>query len=85
MGAVDVTRPFDQTEIPGYRQIIDLSPANDNRYLGSVGQAGHFLSPHYDDELQNWGDVRHLPMRMDRTAIETGATGHLRLVPKPVG
>ncbi len=84
VGAVDVTRPFDQTEIPGYRQIIDLSPVNDNRYLGSVGQVGHFLSPHYDDELQNWGDVRHVPMRMDRATIEKGATGHLRLVPKPV-
>ena len=84
VGAVDVTRPFDQTEIPGYRQIIDLSPAHDNRYLGSVGQAGHFLSPHYDDELRNWRDVRHVPMRMDRATIEQGAIGHLRLVPKPV-
>jgi penicillin amidase len=81
VGAVDVTRPFDQTEIPGYRQIVDLSPANDNRFLASVGQAGHFLSPHYDDLLQDWHDVKHLPMRLDRTAIENGAIGHLRLVP----
>jgi len=81
VGAVDVTRPFEQTEIPGYRQIIDLSTANDNRFLASVGQGGHFLSPHYDDLLQKWHDVKHLPMRMDRAAIESHATGRLRLVP----
>ena len=46
------TSPFDQTEIPGYRQIIDLSPANDSRFSDSVGQSGHFLSPHYDDALR---------------------------------
>jgi penicillin amidase len=81
VGAVDVTRPFEQTEIPGYRQIIDLSPANDSRYLGSVGQAGHFLSPHYDDALTDWHELRHVPMRMDPAKIGQDAIGRLRLVP----
>ncbi len=82
VGAVDVAHPFEQREIPGYRQIVDLSPANDSRYLASMGQSGHFLSPHYDDEMKNWHDVRHLPMRMERVRIEQGAIGHLRLVPR---
>ena len=46
VGAVDVNHPLEQSEIPGSRQIVDPSPANDSRFLGSVGQAGHFLSPH---------------------------------------
>ena len=45
VGPVDVDHPFNQISIPGYRQIIDLSPANDSRFLDAVGQSGHFLSP----------------------------------------
>jgi penicillin amidase len=82
VGAIDVSHPFEQSEIPGYRQIVDLSSANDNRFLGSVGQAGHFLSPYYDNQLQAWHDLRHLPMRMERDQIEEHALGRLRLVPQ---
>ena len=81
VGATAVDRPFDQTEVPGYRQIVDLSPANDSRFLDAVGESGHFLSPHYDDFLDDWRAVRHRPMRMDRLAIEADAVGHLTLVP----
>ena len=43
-GRSAVDQPFDQPEIPGYRQIVDLSPANDSRFSDAVGQSGHFLS-----------------------------------------
>ena len=59
------TSPYDQLSVPGYRQIIDLSPANDSRFLDAVGESGHFLSPHYDDFLADWQAVRHRKMRMD--------------------
>jgi penicillin amidase len=78
---VDSDHPFEQREVPGYRQIIDLSPANDSRLLDAVGQSGHFLSKHYDDFLTDWHDVRHRRMRMDRADIEKGAIGHLTLTP----
>lgn len=81
-GATAVDRPFDQTEVPGYRQIVDLSPANDSRFLDAVGESGHFLSPHYDDFLDDWRAVRYRPMRMERAAIEQGALGRLVLEPK---
>ncbi len=78
---VDSDHPFEQREVPGYRQIIDLSPANDSRFLDAVGQSGHFLSRHYADFLPDWHDVRHRRMRMERADIDKGALGHLRLVP----
>jgi penicillin amidase len=81
VGAVAADQPYEQRAIPGYRQIIDLSPRNDSRFLDAVGQSGHFLSPHYDDFLNNWQTVNHLPMRMERTAIDAGALGTLRLTP----
>lgn len=82
VGAVAVDRWFEQREVPGYRQIVDLSPVNDSRFLDAVGMSGHFLSRHYDDFLDDWRAVRHRPMRMDRAKIEQGASGHLRLTPR---
>ena len=73
--------PYDQKQLPGYREIIDLSPANDSRFLDAVGQSGHFLSPHYDDFLGDWRAVRHRKMRMERADIERGMIGHLRVTP----
>jgi penicillin amidase len=82
VGATAIDRPFDQTDLPGYRQIVDLSPADDSRFLDAVGESGHFLSPHYDDFLDDWQAVRHRPMLMDRAAIEKNASGRLTLRPR---
>lgn len=81
VGAVDAAHQFEQRSIPGYRQIVDLSPANDSRFLDAVGQSGHFLSPRYDDALTAFQAVQHRPMRMDRARIDAGAVGTLRLRP----
>jgi len=79
VGTVSVAQPYDQRSVAGYRQIIDLSPANDSRFIIDVGQSGHFLSNHYDDFLEDWHGVQHRKMRMERADIERGALGHLRL------
>jgi penicillin amidase len=76
-------RLYDQREVPSYRQIIDLSPANDSRFLDPTGQSGHPLSAYYDDALPDWRAVRHRPMQWDREVIEKGALGRLRLLPRP--
>jgi penicillin amidase len=73
--------PYEAHTVPGYREIIDLSPANDSRFLDAVGESGHPLSPHYDDFLKDWRAVTHRKMRMDRAEIDRGALGHLRLAP----
>jgi penicillin G amidase len=82
VGPVAAASPYDQISIPGYRQIVDLSPANDSRFLDAVGEAGHFLSPHYDDFLGDWRAVRHRKMRMTRSDVDSGAVGTLRLTPR---
>jgi penicillin amidase len=79
VGAVAVDRPFEQHEVAGYRQIVDLSDADDSRFIEAVGMSGHFLSKHYDDFLDDWRTIRHRPMRRDRAKVERGAIGHLRL------
>jgi penicillin amidase len=82
VGPVYSPKPFDQHSLPGYRQIVDLSPANDSRFLNDVGESGHPLSKHYADFLSDWRAVKHRPMRMDRAAIEKGAIGRLTLTPE---
>jgi penicillin amidase len=82
VGPVFAPRPFEQHAVPGYRQIVDLSPANDNRFIEAVGQSGQRLSPHYDDALELWAVGKYRKMRMDRADIERGAIGHLRLIPR---
>jgi penicillin G amidase len=81
VGSVFAARPFEQHSLPGYRDIIDLSPANDSRFLDAVGQSGHRLSPHYDDALALWAYHKYRKMRMNRTDIDNRALGHLRLTP----
>jgi len=82
VGVSSADRPYEVHTIPGYREIIDLSPANDSRFLDAVGESGHPLSPHYDDFLQAWRAVTHKKMRMDRADIDQGALGRLRLTPQ---
>jgi len=82
VGAVAADHKYEQRAIPGYRQIVDLSPANDSRFLDAVGQSGHLLSPRYDDFLTSWQAVEHRPMRMTRAAFESGAIGTLHLQPR---
>jgi len=81
VGPVDALHPYEQHSLPGYREIIDLSPANDSRFIDAVGESGHFLSKHYADFLDDWQAVRHKKMRMSRQDAEAGATGRLRLTP----
>ena len=82
VGPVFSPKPFEQHSFPGYRQIVDLSPASDSRFLDAVGQSGQVLSPHYDDALPLWAAGMHRRMRMERAEIERDAIGRLRLTPK---
>ena len=81
IGTVAADQRYEQHLVPGYREIIDLSPANDSRFQDAVGQSGHPMSRYYDDALADWRAVKHRPMQMDRAKIEPTAIGHLRLVP----
>ena len=79
VGPVAADALYEQRSVAGYREIIDLSPANDSRFIDAVGESGHPLSPHYDDFLRDWQAVRYRKMRMERTDIEQGAIGRLLL------
>lgn len=81
VGPVSANLPYEQHSVPGYRGIVDLSPANDSRFIESVGPSGHVLSKYFDSFQDDWKNVRYRKMRTDRLEIETGALGRLRLSP----
>ncbi len=82
VGTVDTDHPYEQRSVAGFREIIDLSPANESRFIDDLGESGHLLSRHYDDFLKDWQAVTYRRMLMQRKDIEAGAIGHLKLLPR---
>jgi len=82
VGPVAPDARYEQHSVPGYREIVDLSAANDSRFIDAVGPSGHFLSKYYDAYLPDWKAVRYRKMRMDRLQIESDAIGRMRLSPE---
>ncbi|WP_080689383.1 penicillin acylase family protein [Xanthomonas arboricola] len=54
---------YEQTFGAGFRQIFSLSPAAvTHLQMNSTGQSSNAMSPHYDDMVEGFRDVRYLPM-----------------------
>jgi penicillin amidase len=82
VGVVAPDRPYEQHSVAGFREIVDLSPADDSRFTIDLGESGHPLSPHYDDFLKDWQQMRYRHIPMDRAAVEKNAAHRLRLAPR---
>lgn len=80
---VNVARPdpgsYDQTHAPSYRQVVDLSDPNRSVFIGTLGQSGNPLSPHYADQEGLWARGEYLPMSSDPK--DWGAVQTLTLSP----
>jgi len=75
------SRPFANVHAAGYRAVFDFADLDNSIYIISTGQSGNPASPWYDTFATLWADGGHIPMTTDRTAIESGALGTLRLRP----
>ena len=66
---VDVARPdpgtYQQTHAPSYRQIVDFSDLNKSLFVGTLGQGGNPIGPHYADQLRLWKEGDYIPMSSD--------------------
>ncbi len=78
---VNVARPnpgsYTQTHAPSYRQIVDFSDLNKSLYVGTLGQGGNPIGPHYADQLRLWRTGQYLPMSSD--PADWGRTRVLKL------
>src|SRR5262249_20858484 len=69
------------TARPGARYAFDSGDWNASAWIVPSGASGHPGSPHYADQVQDWGDVRLRPMRYDWSRIRAEAESHQRLEP----
>ncbi len=67
---VNLETPYDQTHVPGYRQLIDLGDLQASRFVQTTGQSGNLLSGHYADLIRLHRDVGYLPMRFGRSQVQ---------------
>jgi penicillin amidase len=77
-----VMRIRDETIVSSYRQVIDLSDLDASRFVHTLGQSGQLLTGRYDDYLDEWRSVAHLPMRFSRAAVDAAARHRLVLQPR---
>jgi penicillin amidase len=67
--------------IPSMRMVIDLSDLGASTAVNSTGQSGHAFHPHYEDQLDDWADGDHRPMRWTREQITSEGAEVLTLIP----
>ena len=64
-----------------YRQIFEVGSWDRAQSILNVGQSGHPLSDHYDDQIMMWKEGNYHPMPWSREAVEKAAVYRLRVEP----
>ena len=67
---------------PSERLVVDFSGLDATLMNITMGQSGHFLSPHYKDQFPAWFEVRGLMSPFTPAAVERGAQHTLQLLPQ---
>ncbi|MEH0156317.1 penicillin acylase family protein [Limibacter armeniacum] len=72
---------YHKTGGPAMRVVIDLSDIENGNSILPTGQAGHFMSKHYDDQAEMYNVGMFKTQWMNRKDIETHQEGRLLLKP----
>lgn len=75
--------PYRITVSSSWRHIVDLSAPVSARSILPVGNAGHVLSPHYADLLDDWAEGRTRPSATTWDEALAGAVRTMLLRPPP--
>jgi penicillin amidase len=74
--------PFQNVHAAGYRGVYDFADPDSSVFVSATGQAGHFLSRHYDDMAQLWRRGEYVPMSLDADLARAAAVGITRITPR---
>jgi penicillin amidase len=77
----DASNPYPTTVGVSFRQIVDLNNFRNSVFIIPCGQAGHFQSRHYDDQIRPWLEGRYYSMLFSREDIVQNTEGKLILKP----
>jgi penicillin amidase len=62
VGPISRSEPYQQHNVPSYRQLIDLADLDGSRFMHTTGQSGNPLSPNYDSWIEPWQRVEYVPI-----------------------
>jgi penicillin amidase len=68
---------YNQLHSAQYRQIVDHDAISNSRFMIAPGQSGNPQSPHYDDLLERWRQLKYLPMRFGSRVVDNTLQGPL--------
>jgi penicillin amidase len=74
--------PFASDHAVSLRALYDLADPENSRFMHATGQSGNLLSPLYRNFAQPWSEVKYIPLKTSRTAVEQERTGTLKLRPQ---
>ncbi|MBN8636851.1 MAG: penicillin acylase family protein [Anaerolineae bacterium] len=77
--AVDAT--YTVRALPSMRMIVDVANWENSQSMHTTGQSGHPYSPHYNDMISPWTEIRYHPMLWSRTQVERATADRLILSP----
>jgi penicillin amidase len=80
-GGYDPDKPFRQTIVASYRQILDLADWDRSLAMHTTGQSGLPLHKHYRDFAPMWAKGEYHPLLFSRARIEAEMEGRLVLSP----
>lgn len=81
LGHYSFKQPFNMIAAPTYRMVVDMADIAHAQAMNAIGQSGRPFTPHYDDMLQPWAQVKYHPMWVDKTDILEHSEGTLVLTP----
>lgn len=76
-----LTDPYATRVASSWRHLVDLSSPVRAREILPTGNSGHFLSPGYDDHLEDWLAGRTRPAATTWSQAVSAAVRRIRLVP----
>ncbi len=81
--AYSLKDPFKVNSVAGIRFIAVMNPAEVEAYgVMAGGQSGHFLSKHYDDQIEAWLKGDYYPLSFNLHDLAEGKTREMTINPK---
>jgi len=74
--------PFNVTQAPSYRFIVDLSDVGKALAMNSTGQSGNPFSGHYSDSVEKWARVNYHQLFFDYKDIKENRWKEQSLIPR---
>jgi penicillin amidase len=67
---------------PSERLVVDLANFDNSSMILTLGESGIYSDPHYDDQLEDFVNVRYVPMPFSRAAVLAATKHTLVLEPR---